>query len=328
MVEFKLGGDSAKSGPTGGLYDVIVIGAGPAGLAASIYAARDGIKTLVLEKAAAGGLGATADLVENYPGFPEGIHGPELMNRFHKQARRFGAEIVEYEEVKKLEPVTKGLIRVNTSSGKAYEGRMVFLAMGSRPKKLGVPGEDEFFGRGLSYCATCDGPIFKGKDVVVVGAGNSGLQEGLYLLNYVKSVAFVEFLPVSPAEKITQDRAMNHPRSKFYLNHQPLEIKGDQKVTGMVIKDRASGEVKELPCEGIFIYVGYNPDTEFVKNLVVLDERGYIRTDSKMRTNVDGVLAIGDVRADNLAQYTVAVSDGTKAAIAAREYLAGLKSEN
>lgn len=327
MFDFKLGSDAAKStSEQKKRYDLVIVGAGPAGLAAAIYAARDGIKTLVLEKAAAGGLAATTEHIENYPGFPEGISGPDLMDLFQKQATRFGAEILEFEEVTRIEPVRKGLLRVYTAADEVFEAKLVILATGSKPKKLGVPGEEEFYGRGLSYCATCDGPLFKGKDVVVVGAGNSGLQEGVNLLGYARSVTFIEFLPYSIAEKILQERTMNHPNSKFYFNHQVVEIKGEKMVTGVVVRDRATGELKELPTDGVFIYVGYSPDTKFLGGLVELNQWGYIKTDARMWTSVEGLMAIGDVRAENVAQITVAVGDGTKAALTAREYLAKLEA--
>ncbi|MEA3395871.1 MAG: FAD-dependent oxidoreductase [Chloroflexota bacterium] len=324
MFEFKIGEDAAKPEATGGLYDLVVIGAGPAGMTAAIYAARNSIKTLVLEKSSLGGLAATTELIENYPGFPEGIAGAELMDRFQKQARRFGAEIVEFNEALQIEPVKKGLLRVHTDSDEVYKARAALIATGSQPKKLHLPGEDEFYGRGLSYCATCDGPLFKNKDVVVIGAGNSGLQEGLNLLGYAKHVTFVEFLPYSPAEKILQERTMGHEKSTFYFNQQVTEIKGKRVVTAVVMKDRATGEVQELPTEGVFVYVGYAPDTKFVEGQVEMNKWGYIETDGEMRTNMEGVFAAGDVRADNVAQVTVAVSDGTKAALAVREYLAAL----
>ena len=324
MFEFKIGEDVAKPEASGGLYDLVVIGAGPAGMTAALYAARNSIKTLVLEKSSLGGLAATTELIENYPGFPEGIAGAELMDRFQKQARRFGAEIIEFDEVTQIEPVKKGLLRVRTDEAEVYEARAVLIATGSRPKKLHLPGEDEFYGRGLSYCATCDGPLFKNKDVVVIGTGNSGLQEGLNLLGYAKHVTFVEFLPYSPAEKILQERTLNHEKSTFYFNQQVIEIKGDRVVTAVVMKDRATGEMQELPTEGVFVYVGYAPDTKFVVGQVEMNKWGYIKTDGKMRTNVEGVFAAGDVRADNVAQVTVAASDGTKSALAVREYLAAL----
>ena len=325
MFDFKLGSDISKGASEGHRYDLIIVGAGPAGLSAAIYAARDSIKTLVIEKSAAGGLAATTGRIENYPGFPEGIGGSELMERFQRQATRFGAELREFEEVTRVEPVRKGLLRVHTAADDVFEARLVMLALGSKPKKLHVPGEETFYGRGLCYCATCDGPLFRDKDVVVIGAGNSGLQEGLNLLGYTRSVTFIEFLPYSIAEKILQERTMKHPRSTFYFNHQVLEIKGDKMVTAVVVKDRATGEVKEIPTDGVFIYVGYSPDTKFLEGIVERDSWGYIKTDEHMWTGVEGLMAIGDVRANNVAQVTVAVSDGAKAALAAREYLAKLE---
>jgi thioredoxin reductase (NADPH) len=274
-----------------------------------------------------GGLAASTDLIENYPGFPDGISGPDLMDRFEAQAERFGTVIQEFEEVTEIEPVREGLFRVHTDAGDVYKAIMVVIATGSQPKKLGVPGEEEFYGKGLSYCATCDGPLFKDKDVVVIGAGNSGLQEGLNLLGYARSVNFVEFLPYSPAEKILQERAMSSEKATFHFNQQVTEIRGDKTVQTVVMKDRATGEVQELATDGVFIYVGYKPDSEFVQELVETDKWGYIKTDAKMRTNVEGLLAIGDVRADNIAQITVAAGDGTRAAIYIREYLAAHEKE-
>ncbi len=326
MFDFKIDAERAQEAHAGE-YDLVIIGSGASGLATAIYAARDGIQTLVLDKSSAGGLTATTETIENYPGFPEGISGPELMDRFQRQAERFGAEIVEFEEVERIETVQKGQLRVHTTSGNLYDTKMVVIATGSHPKKLGVPGETELSGRGVSYCATCDGPLFRGKDVVVIGAGNSGLQEGLNLLEYAKSVAFVEFLPYSPAEKILQKRAMAHEKATFYFNHKVIEIVGEQRVEAIVMKDRVTDEIKRLDADGVFIYVGYNPDTEFVKELVETDRFGYVATDRKMKTGVEGVLAIGDVRANNVAQITVAVGDGTKAALYAREYLADLAEE-
>ncbi|MDY0019128.1 MAG: FAD-dependent oxidoreductase [Anaerolineae bacterium] len=328
MFEFNLGTESpAQSRLSGGVYDVIIVGAGPAGMAAAIYTARDAIRTLVLDKAATGGLGALTERVENYPGFPDGISGVELMGRFRKQAERFGAEFVEHEEVTRLESVERGLWRVTTKAGNSYEGRVVMLATGSKPKKLNVPGEDAFYGRGLSYCATCDGPLFKGKDVVIVGCGNSGLQEGLNVMNYARSVKFVMSRSTSPAEKTLQERVLQHGKGMCYFNHRVVGFKGEERLTTVMTENVETGEVSELHADGVFVYAGYVPDTQFVAGLVALDEVGHIKTDAKMRTDVGGILAIGDVRADTLAQYTVAVGDGTKAAFTARDYLAELKGE-
>ncbi len=318
MFQLNIGGseqaDSSK------IYDLVVVGAGAAGLTSAIYASRDGWETLVLEKEASGGLAATTHLIENYPGFPEGIDGSELMEKFAEQAKRFGAQIVEFEEVTGLKKNTDGIFEIATT-GATYKGRTVILATGSSPKHLGIPGEEEFANKGVSYCATCDGPLFKGQDVVVIGCGNSGLQEAQILLEYAKSVTFVEFLSYSIAEKVLQDRVVHHPKVKCYFSHMAVEIKGDDFVNAIVIKDRETGALKEIPTQGVFVYVGYRPYTDFVKGVVELDERGYILTDAHMHTNIPGVFAAGDVRSGNLAQVAVAVGDGAKAAIAVREYL-------
>ncbi len=318
MFQLNIGG--SEQADTNKVYDLIVVGAGAAGLTSAIYASRDGWETLVLEKEATGGLAATTHLIENYPGFPEGIDGSELMEKFAEQAKRFGAQIVEFEEVTSLKKNDDGIFEIATT-GATYKGRTVILATGSRPKHLGIPGEEEFANKGVSYCATCDGPLFKGQDVVVIGCGNSGLQEAQILLEYAKSVTFIEFLPYSIAEKVLQDRVVNHPKVKCYFSHMAVEIKGDDFVNAIVIKDRETGELKEIPTQGVFVYVGYQPYTDFVKGFVELDERGYIVTDRHMHTNVPGVFAAGDVRSGNLAQVAVAVGDGAKAAIAVREYL-------
>lgn len=319
MFQLNVGGKAEADADK--VYDLVVVGAGAAGMTAAIYASRDGWETLVLEKEASGGLAATTHLIENYPGFPEGIDGSELMERFAKQAKRFGAKIVEFEEVTSLSKNADGIFEIATQEGNTYKGRTVILATGSQPKHLGIPGEEEFANKGVSYCATCDGPLYKDQDVVVIGCGNSGLQEAQILLEYAKSVTFVEFLPYSIAEKVLQERVMNHPKVTCYFSHMAVEIKGDEFVESVVIKDRETGELKEIPAKGVFIYVGYQPYTEFVKGFVELDERGYIITDERMHTNVEGVYAAGDVRSGNLAQVAVAVGDGAKAAIAAREYL-------
>ena len=317
---FQLNISGSEQADTSKTYDLIVVGAGAAGLTSAIYASRDGWDTLILEKEAAGGLAATTHLIENYPGFPEGIDGSELMEQFAEQAKRFGAQIVEFEEVTSLKKNDEGIFEVTTNNA-TYKGRAVILATGSRPKHLGIPGEEEFANKGVSYCATCDGPLFKGQDVVVIGCGNSGLQEAQILLEYAKSVTFVEFLPYSIAEKVLQERVVNHPKVKCYFSHMAVEIKGDDFVKSVVIKDRETGELKEIPAQGVFVYVGYQPYTDFAKDVVELDQHGYIVTNERMHTGVPGLFAAGDVRSGNLAQVAVAVGDGAKAAIAVREYL-------
>ncbi len=321
MFEFTITQESPKIKIGGGLYDVVIIGGGAAGLTTAIYTSRDGLKTLVLEREATGGLAATTELIENYPGFPDGINGAELLERFRKQAERFGAEIVEFDEVVKVNPLEKGKIEVHTQSGQVYTGKTVVIATGSRPKKLNVPGEKEFAGRGVSYCATCDGPFFKDKNVVIIGAGNSGLQEGLQVLEYAKHVTFLEFLPYTRAEHILQERVKRHPKSTLLFNQQVTAIVGDKTVTGVRAVDRETKEEHLYPADGVFIYVGYSPYSQFVADIVETNKWGYIITDEKMRTKVPGLYAIGDVRADNPAQLSVSVGDGAKAALALRDFI-------
>ncbi|HOU12549.1 MAG TPA: FAD-dependent oxidoreductase [Anaerolineae bacterium] len=326
MFEFTISQESPKAEVSGGLYDVVIIGGGAAGLTTAIYTSRDGLKTLILEREGTGGLAATTEMIENYPGFPDGINGMELLERFRKQAERFGAEIVEFDEVVKVNPIKKGEIEVHTQNGEVYTGKTVVIATGSRPKKLNIPGENEFYGRGVSYCATCDGPFFKDKNVVIIGAGNSGLQEGLQVLEYAKHVTFLEFLPYTRAEQILQDRVKNHPKSTLLFNQQVTAIKGEKSVTSVVAVDRETKEERLYPTDGVFIYVGYSPYSQFVAELVETNKWGYIVTDEKMRTKVAGLYAIGDVRADNPAQLSVSVGDGAKAALAIRDFILELQA--
>ena len=302
------------------IYDLVIVGSGPAGLTTAIYASRDSWQTLILERESSGGLAATTHLIENYPGFPDGVEGPELMDKFESQARKFGAEIIEFEEVQKIAKAN-GIFDIHTSEGNVFHGRTVLLATGSRPKTLNVPGEDTFANKGVSYCATCDGPLYKGKDIVVVGCGNSGLQEAQILLEYGKSVTFVEYLDYSIAEKVLQDRVINNPKTTCKFGHVVKEIKGEEQVQSIVIEDRKTGKIEEISTAAVFIYVGYKPYTDFVADFIDLDDAGYIKTNEHMETSMPGIFAAGDVRSNNLAQIAVAVGDGAKAAVSIREYL-------
>lgn len=306
------------------MYDVIIIGGGPGGLTAGIYTSRERLNTLLLEKELCGGLPATTELIENYPGFPDGINGMELMANMKKQAERFGTKINEFEEVKKIIPADKKLI-VQTDKNE-YQARVVIIASGSIPKKLNVPGEDELRGKGVSYCATCDGPLYRDKDVAVIGCGNSGLQEGEALLKHVKSITFVEFLPYMIAEKILQERLQKDERTTFYLNHVLTSINGKDKVESITIKNRETGEEKEIKVAGVFIYVGFLPNSEFVKGVVDLDDAGYIITNEKMETSVPGIYAVGDVRSKMVRQIDTACGEATIAAVAASHYIREISS--
>ena len=321
---FSLNLDNSETADESELYDVVIVGAGSAGFTTAIYSSRDGWKTLILEKEASGGLAATTHSIENYPGFPKGVEGPVLMENFQKQAERFGAVLEEFDGVKSISKDDDGVFIIETDAGKSYRGRTVLLATGSEPKKLDIPGEAEFYNKGVSYCATCDGPLYKDEEVVVIGCGNSGLQEAQILLEYAKKVTFVEFLDLSIAEQVLQDRVKSHEKTVCKFSHMATEVKGENLVKSLVVKNRETEELIEIPAAAIFIYVGYKPYTSFVEGLVDLDDYGYIIADKHMKTSIPGIFAAGDVVSENLAQVAVAVGDGAKAAVAIREYLQNL----
>jgi thioredoxin reductase (NADPH) len=301
------------------IYDLIIIGGGPAGLTAGIYATRGRLNTLLLEKLMPGGTVATTEWVENYPGFPEGIAGAELMKKMEEQARKFGLQIVPTKEVLSVD--FKNRTKTIKVEEGEYKSKAVIIATGTQPKKLNIPGEDKFRGRGVSYCATCDGPFFKDKDIVVIGAGNSGIQEGLYLLRFVKSATVVEFLPDMTAEKILQERALKEPRMKFYLNHMVTSINGENKVESVTIKSRGTEEEKNIEAQGVFVYVGLTPMTGFLKGEIELDKWGYTLAGEDTKTSVPGVFTAGDVRQKILRQITTAIGDGATAAFMAERYV-------
>ncbi len=306
-------------------YDIGIIGGGPAGLTAGIYTSREGLETLLLEKGLCGGLPASTTLIENYPGFPQGTNGMDLMEKFKEQAQRFGSEIAEFNEVTEVGVFEKKK-RIKTDN-KEYYARSLIIASGSIPKKLNIPGEEKYAGKGVSYCATCDGPLYRGKDVAVIGCGNSGLQEGEALLNYVNSVTFIEFLPYMTAEKILQQRLKKDKRTEFLLNHELTSIDGEDLVSHVIAKDRQTGEKKRIDVSGVFIYAGFLPNSEFLQDIVELDKKGYIITDENMETSVPGIYAVGDVRSKKVRQIDVACGEGTIAAISARGYIKELKYE-
>ena len=299
-------------------YDVLIVGGGPAGLTAGLYAGRAQLKVGMIERLMPGGQVASTDWVENYPGFEEGISGIDLMQKMEKQAKRFDLEIMSgsVEEVDFQQNPKKVV-----ASGTEYLAKTVIIATGTDPKLLNVPGEKEFKGRGVSYCATCDGPFFKDKDGVVVGGGSSGVQESLYLSRFVRSIQLLEFMDHLNAEKILQKRAHDDPKFTFYLNHEVLSIDGEQTVKSVTVKDRATGEDKTLKADGVFIWIGLVPNTDFVKNSISLNDWGYVVTNTEMETSIPGVYAAGDVCEKSVRQISTAVGDATIAAVSALKYI-------
>lgn len=301
------------------LYDLIIIGGGPAGLTAGIYAARAKLKTVLLERMNPGGLVASTDWVENYPGFPEGIVGAELIKKMEEQAVKFGTEIVSFKEVDFAD--LKGKTKTIKVDQEEYQAKAVIVASGTEPKKLGIPGEEEFKGRGVSYCATCDGAFFQGKEIVIIGGGSSGIQEGLFLTRFATKITVIEFMPHLNAEKILQERAQKNEKFKFFINHMATSINGKNQVESVTIKDRKTNEEKTIQCAGVFVYVGWDPKTEFLKGQVELDKWGYVVAGEDTKTSAPGVFVVGDVRQKELRQITTAVSDGTVAAFMAEKYI-------
>jgi thioredoxin reductase (NADPH) len=300
---------------------VVILGAGPAGLTAGIYAVRSGLKTVILEKAVPGGQIVNTGKIENYPGFPDGVSGAELMKRFEEQAAKLGVEIKSLTEAKGLE--VKDSVKVIQTSQGEIKGKSVIIATGASPTKLGVPGEAELTGRGVSYCATCDGAFFKGKKVLVVGGGNSAIEEAIFLTRFASQVLVVHRRDQLRAVKILQERAMANPKIKFIWNSHLDEVKGKEKVEAAVIRDKLTQEKKIVPVEGVFIYVGVNPNTNFLPPSIKLNDKGFVVTDENLSTGLPGIFAAGDVRANQLKQVVVAVGEGALAAHLAEKYITG-----
>jgi thioredoxin reductase (NADPH) len=303
----------------GDSYEAVVIGGGPAGLTAGIYLMRAGIKTVLLEKQLLGGAPVATDHVENYPGFPDGISGQDLMKRMAEQARRLDLPIVEFSRVDWLGAEEGGVsCRVEAES---FRSIGTILAMGTEPMKLDVPGEETFLGRGVSYCATCDAMFFRGLDVVVIGGGDAALSEALSLANVVGKVYIVHRRQQLRAQKILQDRAERNDRIRFLLNKVPVEICGHDQVESIRLRDTVTKEESDLKVAGVFSYVGSRPDTAFLGDLVETDEKGFVVTNECLETGTPGLWAAGDVRKKSLRQITTAVGDGALAAVNLERYI-------
>lgn len=301
---------------------VIIIGSGPAGLTAALYAARANLSPLVITGNELGGQVSITNEVENYPGFPEGLTGPELVERFQKQAEKFGARF-EYDEV--IEVDFSGPPHRVKTHGNEFTAQAVIIATGASPKRLNVPGERELTGHGVSYCATCDGFFFRDKEVIVVGGGDSAVEEGLFLTKFARRVRIVHRRDQLRAGPLLQQRAFNNPKIEFVWNTVVTAIEGNGRVERVRVRNTVTGEEGVLETDGVFIYIGHYPNSALFKGIVDMDDHGYIIVDKFMRTNVPGVFAAGEVADPIYRQVVTSAGDGCKAAMQAEKYLAELE---
>jgi thioredoxin reductase (NADPH) len=298
------------------MYDLIIIGGGPAGLTAALYSGRSRLRTLILEKMGVGGRILLTDTIENYPGFVGETSSHELIKRMEEQVRSLAVEI-KIEEVLEIDCRQKS---IKTSSG-VSAANSVIITTGARPKKLGVPNEDRLTGRGVSYCATCDAPFFKEKNVVVVGGGNAVAEEALYLTRFAKQVTIVHRRDEMRASAILQERLKENKKINFALSQVVMEINGVNKLESLKLKNVSTSQERDISCDGIFIFIGYEPETVFLRNKLALDESGFIITDENMATSEDGIFAAGDCRKKSLYQVITACGDAATAADSAYKYI-------
>ncbi|MBN1368885.1 MAG: thioredoxin-disulfide reductase [Dehalococcoidaceae bacterium] len=299
-------------------YDVVIVGGGPAGLTAGLYAARDRFQTLIIERAVIGGNITNAEEVDNYPGYPEGISGVELTAKMHEQATKHGAETLSA-DVNSIE-IIDGIKHIRTSEGD-FQAGAVIIASGTERAKLEVEGEKEFTGRGVSYCATCDGPFFKGKKVAVVGGGNAALYEALHLSKFAAKVYLIHRRDAYRATMAVQEKMKQNPVIEPVLSAVVSKIRGGDKVSALELSGTGDGKIFELEVDGIFVSVGLIPNTSFVKSVIELDGHGSIKVDEKLQTSASGIFAAGDIRSHSIRQVVTAAGDGAHAAFHVREYL-------
>jgi thioredoxin reductase (NADPH) len=314
--------DRSTSGSAEERVKVLILGSGPAGLSAALYAARADLNPVVLSGMELGGQVSLTYTVENYPGFPDGVGGMELVDLFKKQAEKFGAR-VEYDSAEKVD-FTSRPFHVQSVNGKRYIADTVIITTGARSVHLNVPGENELTGRGVSYCATCDGWFFKDKDVIVVGGGDSAVEEGLFLTRYADSVTIVHRRDELRAGPVLVERAMVNPKMKFEWNSVVSEITGNGAVKTVRLKDTQTGEDREMPVDGVFIFIGHTPNTELFNGQLDMDERGYLKVDQLMRTNIPGVFAAGEAADPHFRQVITSAGMGAAAAMQANHFLDAL----
>jgi thioredoxin reductase (NADPH) len=301
-------------------YDLIVVGSGPAGLTAAFYAAREGIDTLVVERGGVGGQAGVTERLDNFPGFPEGVSGAEFADRLRAQAERFGVEILSAQDVTGI--ATDGAYRVvRTGDGNEYRAYAVLLALGSTYRRLDIPGEEDFIGAGVHFCATCDGAFYRGKDVLVIGGGNSAGEEGVFLTKFARTVTIVTRNDALTASKVVADKVEEHPAITVVPNATPAAFAGDGRLSRVTLKDTRTGEERDVATDGVFVFIGLTPNSALVRGIVDLDDSGFVLTDAGLQTNVPGVFAAGDVRAGSTKQAASAAGEGAAVALAIRRYV-------
>jgi thioredoxin reductase (NADPH) len=304
------------------LYDVIIIGSGPAGFTAGIYTSRAKLKTLIITGSLPGGQLMTTSEVENYPGFPNGIFGPELMMNMRQQAERFGTTVVD-DEVLKVDFKNSPFLISTHSEG--YEGKAILLCTGASPRKLGIEGEQEFGGRGVSYCATCDGPFFKGEKIAVIGGGDTAIEEATFLTKFGKSVKIIHRREFLRASKILQEKAFENSKIQFIWNNVVTKISGNKKIESIDIKDLTTGKSQNLVVGGLFVAIGHEPNTSIFKDQLELDDKGYVVLKENTRTSIEGVFAAGDVHDYRYRQAVTAAGFGCMAALDLEKWLSEKK---
>lgn len=306
-------------------YDLIVVGSGPAGLTAALYAAREGMSTLVVERAGIGGQAGVTERLDNFPGFPEGVTGSEFADRLRQQAERFGVEILAAQSVEQL--VVDGEYRgVRTGGGEEYRSFAVLLTLGSTYRRLGVPGEEDFIGAGVHFCATCDGAFYRGKKLLVVGGGNSAGEESIFLTRFSDDITIATEGPGLTASRVVQDKVAENAALTVLPQTTVAEFQGDGKLSGVLLSDTVTGEQRQEAYDGVFVFIGLTPNTEVVADQLDVDAAGFIVTDAGMQTSQPGVFAAGDVRAGSTKQAASAVGEGAAAALAIRRYVEPLAS--